>query len=85
MLRVAVLAHQGGWDEMLFVAVPILLFVLLLRMANRRADRQASAAAGSADLDTGAAARSTDNGNQEATDEGDSAPATGEHRTPEGG
>jgi len=40
--HVGVLAHQGGWDEMLFVAVPIVLFVLLLRLANRRADRQAS-------------------------------------------
>jgi len=40
--RVAVLAHQGGWDEMLFVAIPIVLFVLLLRLANRRADRQGS-------------------------------------------
>lgn len=33
------LAHQGGWDEMLLVAVPILVMVLLLRMANRRASR----------------------------------------------
>jgi len=40
--HVAVLAHQGGWDEMLFVAIPIVLFVLLLRLANRRADQQAS-------------------------------------------
>ncbi len=34
-----VLAHQGGWDEMLFVLVPIALFALLLRLANRRASR----------------------------------------------
>jgi hypothetical protein len=33
-----VLAHQGGWDEILLVAGPILVFVLLLRTANRRAD-----------------------------------------------
>ena len=45
----AVLAHQGGWDEMLYVAVPILLFVLLLRLANRRADRQASTRPDAAD------------------------------------
>ena len=32
-----VLAHQGGWDEMLFVAVPLGLFAFLLYMANRRA------------------------------------------------
>lgn len=32
------LAHQGGWDEMLLVAVPIALFGGLLWMANRRAE-----------------------------------------------
>jgi len=34
-----VLAHQGGWDEMLLVALPIALFVGLLRIANSRAAR----------------------------------------------
>ena len=34
------LAHQGGWDEILMVAVPVLVFGLLLRAANRRAQRQ---------------------------------------------
>lgn len=34
-----VLAHQGGWDEILFVLVPIALFAFLLRVANRRASR----------------------------------------------
>lgn len=33
-------AHQGGWDEMLFVGVPIALFAGLLAIANRRAARQ---------------------------------------------
>jgi hypothetical protein len=33
------LAHQGGWDEVLFVAVPILIFGGLLAVANRRASR----------------------------------------------
>jgi hypothetical protein len=33
------LAHQGGWDEMLFVAVPIVIFGSLLAVANRRASR----------------------------------------------
>ena len=33
------LAHQGGWDEVLFVAVPILIFSGLLAVANRRASR----------------------------------------------
>ena len=32
-----VLAHQGGWDEMLMVAAPIALFVVLLRVASARA------------------------------------------------
>jgi hypothetical protein len=31
-----VLAHQGGWDEALFVAVPIAVFAALLAVANRR-------------------------------------------------
>lgn len=34
-----VLAHQGGWDELLFVLVPIALFAGLLAIANRRAVR----------------------------------------------
>lgn len=34
-----VLAHQGGWDELLFVLVPIALFAGLLAIANRRANR----------------------------------------------
>lgn len=32
-------AHQGGWDELLFVLVPIGLFGGLLAIANRRATR----------------------------------------------
>ena len=35
----SVLAHQGGWDEILFVMVPIALFALLLYVANRLAGR----------------------------------------------
>jgi hypothetical protein len=30
------LGHQGGWDEILFVAVPIAVFAALLAVANRR-------------------------------------------------
>ncbi len=37
-----VLAHQGGWDEVLFVLVPIGLFAGLLAIANRRANRALS-------------------------------------------
>jgi hypothetical protein len=29
-------AHQGGWDEALFVAIPIAVFAALLAVANRR-------------------------------------------------
>ena len=36
---VTVLAHQGGWDEVGFVLLPIALFALLLAVANRRATR----------------------------------------------
>ena len=34
-----VFAHQGGWDELLFVLVPISLFAGLLAIANKRAAR----------------------------------------------
>jgi hypothetical protein len=34
MLRL--LAHQGGWDEALFVLVPVAAFAALLALANRR-------------------------------------------------
>jgi hypothetical protein len=29
-------AHQGGWDEALFVLVPIAVFAALLAVVNRR-------------------------------------------------
>jgi hypothetical protein len=41
----ALLAHQGGWDEMLMVAAPIALFALILRTANKRAEQRARDAA----------------------------------------
>jgi hypothetical protein len=31
-----VLGHQGGWDEALFVVVPVAIFAALLAIANRR-------------------------------------------------
>jgi hypothetical protein len=39
----SVLAHQGGWDELLFVLLPIGLFAGLLAVANRRASREQEA------------------------------------------
>jgi hypothetical protein len=38
-----VFAHQGGWDEMLFVAIPIGLFAFLLYLANKKAQSQLEA------------------------------------------
>lgn len=35
----ALLAHQGGWDEMLLVLGPILVIAGLLRLAKRRVER----------------------------------------------
>jgi len=40
------LAHQGGWDEILLVVGPILVLGGLLRIANRRADRIAAEESG---------------------------------------
>lgn len=37
-----VLAHQGGWDEILWVAGPLLVVGGLLWLANRRASRIAA-------------------------------------------
>jgi hypothetical protein len=36
-MNAAILGHQGGWDEALFVLVPIAVFVGLLLLANKRA------------------------------------------------
>jgi hypothetical protein len=41
---VVVLAHQGGWDEILVVLVPLALFAFLLRLANKRAESMHRAA-----------------------------------------
>jgi hypothetical protein len=37
--RSAVLAHQGGWDELLLIAGPIIAIAGLLLLAKRRLDR----------------------------------------------
>lgn len=37
-VRTPTLAHQGGWDEIGLVAVPIVIFAALLWVANRRAN-----------------------------------------------
>ena len=38
-----VLAHQGGWDEILLIIGPMAVVVLLLRLAKRRVDRNLAA------------------------------------------
>jgi hypothetical protein len=37
-----VLAHQGGWDELLLVAGPIVVIGALLALAKRRVDGAAA-------------------------------------------
>ena len=37
--QAAVLAHQGGWDELLLVFAPIVVIVVLLAIVKRRVDR----------------------------------------------
>ena len=36
----AMLAHQGGWDELLFVGTPVIVFAFLLWLARARAERE---------------------------------------------
>ena len=35
-----ILGHQGGWDEALFVVIPLAIFAVLLRIAKRRAEAE---------------------------------------------
>ncbi len=43
------LAHQGGWDELLMVAAPVVLVAGLLVLANRRARAALAERAGNPD------------------------------------
>ena len=43
-MTAVIVAHQGGWDEILFVAGPIAFIAALLRVAKRRVDRAAATA-----------------------------------------
>jgi hypothetical protein len=35
-----VLAHQGGWDEFLLFAIPLIALILFVRWAERKARRR---------------------------------------------
>lgn len=37
MRTLELLAHQGGWDEILMVAGPVVIFAFLLSVARKRA------------------------------------------------
>jgi hypothetical protein len=52
------LAHQGGWDEILLIAGPIVFIVGLLWLAKRRVERAASLQ-GTGGADGGPGARSS--------------------------
>jgi hypothetical protein len=58
MAALHVLAHQGGWDEVILVGAPVLLFAGLLLLARKRAqdlvDERDAAARSSDPGDTGA-------------------------------
>ena len=50
-MPIDVLAHQGGWDEALLVAVPLGLFAVLLFVANRKAQANLDDEEADEDLD----------------------------------
>ena len=37
-----VVAHQGGWDELLLIAIPIVIVIGLLAVVKRRVERAAT-------------------------------------------
>lgn len=36
---IALLAHQGGWDEIMLVGAPIVAIIAVLAVAKRRVDK----------------------------------------------
>lgn len=40
MFAAAILAHEGGWDEILLVGGPIVVIIGLLALVKRRVDEQ---------------------------------------------
>ena len=45
------LAHQGGWDEMLLVLVPIAVITALVQVVRKRAESQAAAQSSTRSID----------------------------------
>lgn len=58
----AVLAHQGGWDELLLVLAPLVLFGFLLLLAKRRADQMTADTESDTEGDTDAEQAVSSNG-----------------------
>jgi hypothetical protein len=56
----ALLAHQGGWDEILLIVGPILVVVGLLRLLKKRVERNAAATTDTTDADEPAPTTSGD-------------------------
>ena len=54
------LAHQGGWDELLLVAGPIVVIIALLALVKRRIDDAATDADADATADAPSAASKHD-------------------------
>ncbi len=48
-----VLAHQGGWDEILLILGPMVVVVVLLRLAKHRVERNLAATQRSVDPERG--------------------------------
>jgi hypothetical protein len=42
----ALLAHQGGWDEILMLLAPVVVIAAVLAITKRRVDRHGAAGAG---------------------------------------
>tara|TARA_Y100001970_G_scaffold71954_1_gene91335 strand:- start:1040 stop:1231 length:192 start_codon:yes stop_codon:yes gene_type:complete len=40
MLRLPIIGHQGGWDEILMVVAPIAIIWAVLAVANKRAKKR---------------------------------------------
>ena len=45
-----ILAHQGGWDEILWVLMPIAIMVWLLRVASQRVRQTGKKSSESSDV-----------------------------------